>query len=99
MKNLISYFFQFAVIYGIRDKEKFREHIAEWLEPYELDEATRDRFINFAFEFLSTFMERKQQTNLIAGGVKKGVSDLEAKLEIMSEKLERMLKKMPEEEK
>src|SRR4051812_35681083 len=97
MKDLISYFFQFTIMYGIRDKEKFREYISEWLEPYQLDETTRDQFINFAFEFLSTLLDRSQQTNLIAGGVKKGVSSMEKKLEDLSEKLESMLKKMPEE--
>jgi hypothetical protein len=95
MKELLAYLFQFVLLYGTKDKEKFREYIVVWLEKYNMDEATKDQFVEFAFEFLTNLGTRLQNTQVVRSGVRQGVSSLEKQMEDLNEKLDKILHKMP----
>jgi hypothetical protein len=95
MKELLAYLFQFAIVYGTKDKEKFREHALIWLEKYQLEEQTREEFVDFAYEFLANFAVRLQNTQVVRSGVRQGVSSLEKQMEDLNEKLDKILQKMP----
>jgi uncharacterized protein (DUF2164 family) len=96
MKELLAHLFQFVLFYGIKDKVRFRTHALGWLEKYDMDESTREEFVEFAYEFLVNVSTRLLESQIVESGVHKGVASMEKKMEDLNEKLEMILKKMPE---
>ena len=96
LKDLLAHLFQFALFYGVKDKERFHTQVTGWLEKYQLDPETQEEFIEFAYEFLVNFGTRLRDTQIVESGVHKGVSELEKQMADLNEKLEKILHKMPE---
>lgn len=90
MKNLTRSLLTFVLIYGTKDKARFKKYALSVLEPYELEEDQKSELIDFAYDFFSEMGANLQQVNIISRGVHSGVSDLESKLEQILEKLEAM---------
>jgi hypothetical protein len=95
MKTLLTHLVQFALVFGISDKEKFRGYALMILDRYPMDEDTREKVIDFAHNFLIDYAARLQQTQVVKTGVRQGVSSLEKQMEDLNEKLEQILQKMP----
>jgi hypothetical protein len=96
VKELMLHLLQFVLAYGVKDKEKFRSHILPWLEKYELEESTREEFVEFAYEFLLNVVTRMENTQTVRDGVSQGVSSLEHQMEELNEKLDKIIQKMPQ---
>jgi hypothetical protein len=95
MKTLLAHLVQFALIYGIKDKEKFHAYATEWLKSYPMEVTLRDQIIEFIYDFIASFSIRLQQTQIVENGVRQGVDSLKTQMEELNEKLERFLQKMP----
>lgn len=96
LKELLAHLFQFALFFGVKDKERFQTQVASWLEKYQLDPETQQEFIEYAYEFLLNFANRLHDTQIVESGVHKGVADLEKQMAELNEKLDKILHKMPE---
>jgi hypothetical protein len=96
MKALLGHLLQFVLAYGIKDKEKFRSHVLAWLDKYELEDETREEFVEFAYAFLENIALRWETTQVVSKGVSQGVTSLEHQMEDLNDKLDKILKKMPE---
>ncbi|MFM2375110.1 MAG: hypothetical protein RLZZ165_207 [Bacteroidota bacterium] len=96
LKDLLAHLFQFALFYGIQDRERFHTYVSGWLSKYQLDHETSEQFIDYAYEFLVGFANRLRDTQVVESGVHKGVAALEQQMEALNEKLEKILHKMPE---
>lgn len=96
MKELVGHMFQFVLAYGVKDKERFVSYANQWLEQYQLEDKRKDELIEFAYEFISNMAARIQGTQVVASGVRRGVSGIAEQLEELNTKLEALSKKLPE---
>lgn len=87
---------QFSLLYGTRDKKRFYNFADEWLEPYQLDDKTKNELVSFVYEFLTDLGEQMSRTNVITTGIKNGVQSLEFKINELNQKLDDLSNRMPE---
>jgi archaellum component FlaC len=87
MKDLTRSLLTFVLVYGTKDRERFDKYAIALLEKYGLEEKDQRELIDFAYEFFHDLGQRFNQIDIISRGVGSGVSDLEKKLEAITEKL------------
>lgn len=94
MKDLTRSLLTFVLIYGTKDKARFRRHALSVMEPYPIDEHQKTELIDFAYDFFRDMGERMNSIDVISRGVRSGVSDLEDRLSAILDKLETVHAKM-----
>jgi archaellum component FlaC len=87
MKDLTRSLLTFVLIYGTKDRERFDRHATTLLDRYGLEEKDQRELIDFAYDFFHDLGQRFNQIDIISRGVNNGVSDLEKKLEAITDKL------------
>lgn len=88
MKDLTRSLLTFVLLYGTKDKVRFRRHALTILERYPLEEDQKSEIIEFAYDFFNEIGQRMNQIDMISRGVRSGVSDLEDRLNAILEKIE-----------
>ncbi len=87
MKDITRSLLSFVLIYGTKDRDRFDRHLTTLLDRYGLEEKDQRELLDFAYEFFFDLGQRFNQIDIISRGVNNGVSDLEKKLEAITDKL------------
>lgn len=94
MKDLTRSLLTFVLLYGTKDKARFKRHAMSFLEQYTIEEEQKLEITEFAYDFFHEMGQRMNQVDMISRGVRSGVSDLEDKLNAILDRLDAVQSKM-----